>query len=266
MWYCKLALTCYLNQELVVYKELSMAQMQRDQFAPSFQQHIQNFESLAKCKVCTCFEKASAYGLCRLCYFYARQGLHENLMKSETALPEIERTSSFEELLNLLVQTVFGFQAAHENQKQAIEAYVAGKHTFVIMPTGSGKSMCFWASAVLSSRLTIVFEPLIALIQDQMVSNWRVDLFDSMQLIVKVLTNFRQSLLQLAYLVVAFMLHQPKEDQFKKRCSKKLQWGLPGFCSLHQRSFRKILHFADSFTKYTKKEAFSLLLMRHTAL
>jgi superfamily II DNA helicase RecQ len=184
-----------LNQELVVYKQLGLAHIQKDQFAPSFQCYIENFESLTKCKACSCFEKVSAYGLCQLCYFYARQGLHENMMKPETVLlPDAQRISDFEELLNFLVKTVFGFQTAHENQKQAIEAYMAGKHTFVIMPTGSGKSLCFWASAILSPKLTIVFEPLIALIQDQMVSSsWKHD-FTLIQCRLFITYNFQAKL------------------------------------------------------------------------
>jgi ATP-dependent DNA helicase RecQ len=92
-------------------------------------------------------------------------------MKPETALPELEMTSNFEEVLTLLVKSMFGIETLHEHQKQAITTYVEGKHTFVITPTGSGKSLCFWASAILSPKLTIIFEPLIALIQDQMVSS-----------------------------------------------------------------------------------------------
>jgi superfamily II DNA helicase RecQ len=168
-----------------------MVQMQKDRFTPSFYQHIQNFESLSRCKACTCFEKVSAYGLCRLCYFYARQGLHEYLVKQESELPDLDMSSNFEEVLNLLIRTLFGFENFHEYQKQAIEAYLEGKHTFVIAPTGSGKSLCFWASAVLGPKLTIVFEPLIALIQDQMVSSKY--LFVSINATDLLLTKFRQS-------------------------------------------------------------------------
>ena len=48
-----------------------------------------------------------------------------------------------------------------------IEALLHGRHALTVMPTGSGKSLCFQIPALVMDGLTVVVSPLIALMQDQ---------------------------------------------------------------------------------------------------
>ena len=61
----------------------------------------------------------------------------------------------------------FGFPAFRRGQREAVEAAVAGRDVLVVMPTGSGKSLCYQLPALLREDLTIVVSPLVALMQDQ---------------------------------------------------------------------------------------------------
>src|SRR3954469_4151587 len=61
----------------------------------------------------------------------------------------------------------FGFQAFRPGQREAVEAAVAGRDVLVVMPTGSGKSLCYQLPALMRDDLTIVVSPLVALMQDQ---------------------------------------------------------------------------------------------------
>src|SRR4051794_19457969 len=61
----------------------------------------------------------------------------------------------------------FGFPAFRPGQREACEAALAGRDVLVVMPTGSGKSLCYQLPALLREDLTIVVSPLVALMQDQ---------------------------------------------------------------------------------------------------
>src|SRR5213596_1157523 len=61
----------------------------------------------------------------------------------------------------------FGFPAFRPGQREACEAALAGRDVLVVMPTGSGKSLCYQLPALLRDDLTIVVSPLVALMQDQ---------------------------------------------------------------------------------------------------
>ena len=66
-----------------------------------------------------------------------------------------------------VLREVFGFEDFRPGQEAAIAALLAGRHALTVMPTGSGKSLCFQIPALVNEGLTVVVSPLIALMQDQ---------------------------------------------------------------------------------------------------
>jgi ATP-dependent DNA helicase RecQ len=71
------------------------------------------------------------------------------------------------EQLNDQLGKIFGFKDFRPGQREVIEHLLQGRHTLAILPTGSGKSLCYQLTAQMLSGLTLVVSPLIALMQDQ---------------------------------------------------------------------------------------------------
>ena len=69
--------------------------------------------------------------------------------------------------LNEALREYFGFKEFKGQQKEIIESVLSGKDTFVIMPTGGGKSLCYQLPAMVSKGVAIIVSPLIALMKNQ---------------------------------------------------------------------------------------------------
>ena len=65
------------------------------------------------------------------------------------------------------LKEIFGYSQFRGNQERVIRNLLNGKNTFVIMPTGAGKSLCYQLPAMVRDGLAIVISPLIALMKNQ---------------------------------------------------------------------------------------------------
>ncbi|MBS1667598.1 MAG: DNA helicase RecQ [Bacteroidetes bacterium] len=86
--------------------------------------------------------------------------------KSKPAVSKSPNLKISDELLKQL-QENFGFDSFKDNQDAIIQNLLIGKDTFVIMPTGGGKSLCYQLPAMISEGVAIIVSPLIALMKNQ---------------------------------------------------------------------------------------------------
>lgn len=70
-------------------------------------------------------------------------------------------------VLKKKLQEHFGFDSFKGDQEAIIQSLLSGKDTFVIMPTGGGKSLCYQLPAIVSEGVAIIVSPLIALMKNQ---------------------------------------------------------------------------------------------------
>jgi ATP-dependent DNA helicase RecQ len=65
------------------------------------------------------------------------------------------------------LRSIFGFERFRPGQAEAVAAALADRDALVVMPTGSGKSLCYQLPALMRRDLTLVVSPLVSLMQDQ---------------------------------------------------------------------------------------------------
>ena len=66
-----------------------------------------------------------------------------------------------------ILRTTFGFPDFRPGQEEVIRAVLSGRDVLAVMPTGSGKSLCYQLPALLRDGVTVVVSPLIALMRNQ---------------------------------------------------------------------------------------------------
>jgi len=89
--------------------------------------------------------------------------------KNKTRTRAIAEGQSMSDLAAALkvLGTTFGFHTFRPGQAEIIETVLAGHDVLAVMPTGSGKSLCYQLPALLREGLTVVVSPLIALMRNQ---------------------------------------------------------------------------------------------------
>ncbi|WP_265633632.1 DEAD/DEAH box helicase [Cupriavidus cauae] len=76
-------------------------------------------------------------------------------------------TTSLPDSIRRLLRERFDIRRLRPGQAEVIDSVLQGHDTLAVMPTGSGKSLCYQVPAMCLDGLTVVVSPLISLMQDQ---------------------------------------------------------------------------------------------------
>ncbi len=66
-----------------------------------------------------------------------------------------------------ILRNVFKHENFRGMQREVVESIAANKDTLTIIPTGGGKSVCYWIPGLVTRGVTVVITPLVALLNDQ---------------------------------------------------------------------------------------------------
>jgi ATP-dependent DNA helicase RecQ len=115
----------------------------------------------------------------------------------------------------------FGYDSFRFNQEAIIRSLLSGKDTFVLMPTGGGKSLCYQIPALMLDGITLVISPLIALMKDQVdalrVNGIPAAFVNSTQHYIEqneILDDARSGKIKLLYLAPERLLNTEKKNSF----------------------------------------------------
>ncbi len=88
---------------------------------------------------------------------------HEDVVLNRAVPAPVYNGGTLAELLH----TAFGFEQFRTSQEEVCRAVIEGRDVLLVMPTGSGKSLCYQLPAIARGGTTLVISPLIALMEDQ---------------------------------------------------------------------------------------------------
>ena len=150
-------------------------------------------------------------------------------IKKDTVPPKASKAQNgavTSAVLKKALQEHFGFDSFKGNQEAVIKNLLCGKDTFVIKPTGGGKSLCYQLPAILSEGVAIIVSPLIALMKNQVdlvrsySSNDDVAHFLNSTLNKKQITAVREDLIsgrtKMLYVAPETLTKQENLDFFKE--------------------------------------------------
>ena len=142
-----------------------------NKFEPSFAPLVAAFKSSSlKCAACQSFQKKYANGLCALCGYLAKHNLFNYIPNTQYHKQSASESIIKDSIIDSIISEFFGFEGYREKQRESILSFLSGQDTLTILKTGGGKSLIYAITSILSRRLTVIFTPQKALMDDQVVS------------------------------------------------------------------------------------------------